>query len=141
MIARLIKWQSRGPFSHGSVLLDDNTVIESVAGDGVRRVSLATYADQYAAGLIMTAVLDLTDAEYARAVDFLESQLGKPYDYWGAIQFVTRGKQSNRHSRRWFCTELVYQMLVELGRPCFNRTQAWEVSPTLLGRAPQLTFV
>ena len=141
IVSRLIKWQTRGPYSHASVLLDDGTIWESVASDGVRRCHATTYAKQYAANQIDSAKVILTDEEYERFIQCWMEQEGKPYDRSGVLGFVTRRRQTTHSNARWFCAEILYYALSTVCGPLFNKTEPWEVHPTLLARAPQFTWL
>jgi uncharacterized protein YycO len=133
-ISKAIKWQTRSQFSHASLVLPDDTVLESMQGRGVvhgRKVeSCVECVDLFT----VLAIAKVQDA----ALGFAMSQLGKPYDYTMVARFVTRRTESLRTKEKWFCSELVFAAFLHAGLPLLRDTQPWEVSPELLSKSPYL---
>lgn len=148
-ISRLIRWQTRSPYSHAAFLLDDGSVIEAWQPcvreiSPARHSSLATrhfaaLSRQHTPGTtvdIFKFVAPLT-ADENRQLEFLARRdVGTPYDYRGIIRFLTR--QRDGRSRRLFCSEQVFARCRQIGRPLLERTEAWRVPPDWLARSPHL---
>ncbi len=140
IIARLIRWQQRGPHSHASIVVR-GTVYEAKEFVGVIASPAAKYEADLKAGLIDVAALKLFDAELDQLEAWLQSQLGCKYDYWGVLRFVTRTKaRGGGEARRWFCSEYIDAALAQLNVRLFANTESWEVSPSWLGRSVRLNF-
>lgn len=85
---------------HCGIIYNDNTVIEASARGGVRGVTLNSFK---ARGKY--CIVDFEVPKEVAAMTFLYSQLGKPYDWSGAIAYPFRGDWQNRD--KWYCSELV----------------------------------
>jgi uncharacterized protein YycO len=133
----LIRWQTRSDFSHAAVF-HDGLIYESnppcVRKVDVRGWSWAEIENQY--GTITVIDVPVTPAQETCIVNFLEDQLGKPYDYTMVIRFITREQESRASRGKWFCSELVFAAFQQAGIDLLARTEPWEVSPGLLGRTP-----
>jgi uncharacterized protein YycO len=140
LVGDLIRWHSRGKYSHASLWVPGVGVIESREGKGVRRLpdlqpAKGEQIDVFeVAGLTIDQALDVWN--------FASAQVGKKYDWSMVFGFVSRAtKEGHEAGGKWFCSELAFasfkQALVELLRD----TVAWEVSPVLLGKSPLLKFV
>lgn len=133
-VSKLIKFQSRSEYSHASLVLPDDTVLESMQGRGVvhgRKVeSCAECVDLFS----VHSLASVRDA----ALGFAMSQLGKPYDYTMVARFLSRRTESLRTKDKWFCSELVFAAFLHAGLPLLRDTQPWEVSPELLSKSPYL---
>ena len=61
-----------------------------------------------------------------RARSFLDTQIGKKYDYAGIVHFLMRHGKDN--PARWFCSEIDNRWSRELGTPLCNKPD-YRVSP------------
>lgn len=137
LVSTLIKWQSRSVYSHASLILPDDTILESMQGQGVvHNRSLISCADT----TDVCEVVGLASV-HAAAQRFAEAQLGKPYDYTMVARFVSRRPETRKSSGKWFCSELVFASFASAGLPLLRDTEAWEVSPGLLAKSPYLVPV
>lgn len=131
-ISRLIRWQTRSKYSHAALLLSDGrTIIEAWQGAGVRVKEITDWTD-----VDLFEIEGLTPLVETRAYSFACDQVGKKYDYWGVIRFVSR-----RHmpaNEKWFCSELAFAALEIAGLRLLERIDASEVSPHLLSLSPLL---
>lgn len=138
LIGTLIRWQTRSPYSHASIVLRQAAVIESREGIGVRWLSKL----QPAAGeQIDLFAVELTIDQANKLEAFLLAQLGKRYDWSSVLRFVSRRQASRRSREVWFCSELVFAAFQHVGINLLARTEPWEVSPGLLSRSPLITPV
>jgi uncharacterized protein YycO len=141
LFSRLIRWQTRSPYSHASVWFyeaadpDGGVVIESMEGVGVRSIPAIGYRDARQSGTIMLyRVPSLTDGQIAKIRSFMEGQIGLKYDWAAVFKFVTRRKHA--HDDKWFCSELVFAAFKEAGVTLLNGTEAWAVWPGQLAHSP-----
>lgn len=134
-VGKLIRWQSRGCYSHASVILPDDSVIESKEFIGVRHLPHIISDPGEAVDQFTVAT---TPAQDLAIGVFLKAQLGKTYDYAAIARFITRKPQPTDDRDKWFCSELVFEAFRQAGIILLARTEAWEVSPSLLGKSPLL---
>ncbi len=134
LISALIRWQTRGRYSHAALLQPDGRIIEAWQGAGVRRKYLNDWS-----GADIYDVPGLTDKGWGIALQFAAAQLGKRYDYRGVCRFVTRNQAPSND--RWFCSELVYAACAEGGLHLLQRNVVTPgmVSPQMLGLSPLLS--
>ena len=141
ILSSLIKWQTRSEYSHASLVLPDDSLLEALQGHGViHSRTLAEMRDP----VDVYALPDLDDIAHANALEFARQQLGKPYDYLMVARFVTRRQETRRTSGKWFCSELVYAAfafgaLRSLLHPV--NVEPWQVSPETLSYSPLLVRV
>lgn len=77
LFSKLITMVDNGPWSHAAMCTGEETLLEAITS-GVQERSLDVYADpRYRVGLYRP--LGLTEPE--KSLDFLRSQIGKPYGY------------------------------------------------------------
>lgn len=131
IISTLIRWQSRGPYSHAAILLPDGQIVESWQGSGVRTKRLTDWTD-----IDAYLIPEMSRGQWKTAIRYALSQVGKKYDYLGVARFVTR--RPSRDNDKWFCSELVYRALQEAGINLFERIEPWAVSPAMLAYSPLL---
>lgn len=134
LISTLIRWQTRGEYSHAALQIEhpDGGIYESWQGAGVRRLkNLKSWenVDRY-------EVRSITSDQIHAVRYFMDQQRGKKYDYVGVLRFVTRRRRGD--NEKWFCSELVFEALKSAKIPLFVRTEGWEVSPDMLKRSPRL---
>lgn len=108
-----------GQWSHCGIVSHEGTVIEAVAFKGVIETPLVKYYARYAAFHIVQIPCDNPEG----AIEFARSQIGKPYDYWGAIGIAVRRKSWSDEDA-WQCSELVEASLKSAGRTRFRNDPA-----------------
>jgi hypothetical protein len=134
ILSSLIRWQTRSAYSHAAIHLGDGAIIESWQGAGVRRTWLRDWSN-----VTQFGVRGMTGAQWRRAIDFAEAEIGAGYDYLGVVRFVSRRRLPL--NERWFCSELVFAALEAAGVRLLERTEAAEVSPGMLALSPYLEEV
>jgi uncharacterized protein YycO len=112
-------WSS---WSHCGIVTPHNTVIEAAAFKGVVEHSLAGFLS----GVSKHSFKDIPVPDDAAALAWARSQIGKPYDWWGAIGLAFHREWGEPGS--WFCSELVEAAAVAGGRIRFV-AQARRVTP------------
>lgn len=131
VLSSLIRWQTRGKYSHAALLIGENEIIEAWQGDGVRMKKITDWSN-----VDIFDVPSATPQQWQDAIDFACKQRGKGYDYLGVVRFLTRRDRDN--PERWFCSELVFASFLAAGVPLLARIKAHEVSPGLLSNSPLL---
>lgn len=83
--------------------------------------------------------VEVTAEQKAKVIEFLEAQLGKPYDWKGVFRFISRpaGKDP-MWQEEWFCSELVFAAFAYAGIYLLLRIEAWKVFPGLVVNSPVL---
>jgi uncharacterized protein YycO len=146
-VSQLIEWQSgrgRHPYSHAALLFTDNTVIESrerhystrlgKCTSGVQKLSLSQWqADNAGTSFDIFKLIVPCDETKIRL--FAERQVGKPYDYWGVLRFLTRRNYQQQPDDKWWCSEIVFQAILK-SVALLENTEGWEVAPDWLKRTP-----
>jgi uncharacterized protein YycO len=135
LFSRLIRWFSRSKYSHVSVWFVDLTVsyggyvIESLEPKGVRVCPAHLYREARRDGRITLYAprTPLSQAERDAMERAMREQMDKPYDWTGVFRFLTRKRHAQDET--WFCSELVAYAFTKAGRPLFEQTEWWEVTP------------
>ena len=138
VIARAIQWQTRSVYSHASVVFEGSgVVIEAREFKGVRSI---LWDEVVASGETVDVfrVKGLVPEAEEVVWEFLQEQLGKPYDYTMVARFITRRQGAREESGKWFCSELVFAALAQAGVRLLERIEAWEVSPGVLRLSTRL---
>lgn len=128
-VSALIRWQTWSKYSHVA-LVTPAGVYEACVGKGVIRRNFwddTTGIDFF----VLPTPMHREDALKA----FLEHQVGKKYDWLGALRFLTRRKRSNT---RWFCSELAFEAAQFAGVTMLRGISALQVSPGTLSLCPML---
>lgn len=131
-VSSLIRWQTRGKYSHAAFLRPDGRIIESWMTEGVRIKKLSDWSN-----IDAFDIKDITEEQGILAMNYAQKQVGMKYDWWGVVRFVSRDSLPDA-VHRWFCSELVYHSLSMAGVHLFRDTAAYEVSPDLLRRSLRL---
>jgi uncharacterized protein YycO len=130
MISSLIKWQTRGEYSHAAIIAG-GVLYEAKEFKGTRkRMAVDDEKAIYDDFLVET-----TKEQRDILIGFLEKQMGKDYDYSMVIRFLTRQQEQRASTGKWFCSEIIFASLRKAGVTLFNMTEPWEVSPDDLKRS------
>lgn len=137
LISRMIRWHTRGLWSHAAVVID-GVVYEAREGRGVikRRWGTSGYPDK--AWTLRTPVEALSLEQVEAMKNWLDAQMGSPYDYRQVFRFVTRLGFHPSTAGKWFCSELVYEAFKQVGVELFSNVEAYEVPPVWLDRTVML---
>lgn len=133
LISALIRWQTRGTYSHAAIItgLRPLTIIEAWQGSGVRQKSLGFDLKN----IDFFALRKEPNFSTERAITFACAQLGFPYDYRGVFRFVTRVPA--HINSKWFCSELVHEAVRVGGMELLQRESS-EVAPEHLSWSTKL---
>lgn len=129
VVSALIRWQTRGPYSHAALLYPDNRTIIEAWHSGVRKAQVEDWN-----GIDIFDVPEIDD--WTSVFAYAEARLGKKYDFLSVARFVTRQKPPMGDERE-FCSELVFGALATKVK-VLARIDAANVSPTHLGWSPKL---
>ena len=138
-ISKLIRWQTRLPYSHAAFLLNDGTVIEAWQ-PCVRHV--ADLSVQHHPGTVVDVFRfaePFTEAQEEQFFMLLCRDLGVPYDYRSILRFCTR-KQGDGTRKKLFCSEQVFDRCGKMGRRLLEHVEAWQVAPGHIAWSPLLRF-
>lgn len=132
-ISWAIRWQTRSVYSHVAIVLPGGTLVEAkeFAGVRARAVAAADRAQDWYTFTVGRAPFEL-------AVDWLDEQLGKGYDYTMVARFLTRRQEARASTGKWFCSELAFAFARQAGLDLLARVEPWAVSPALLAMSPYL---
>lgn len=139
-ISKLIKWQTRGKYSHAAIIFKDGKVIEAwQAGDSLVRF-MPSVNEGHTLGTEVDIFKVKTTSKQDKVIyDFMRGQVGKKYDWGLILGFLTRGDTDNRD--KWICSELVFAAFKVAGIDLLAATNAYEVSPSLIRRSTLLEYV
>jgi uncharacterized protein YycO len=105
--SRLIEWYDHGQYSHVDTVLPDGSLLgarDDVIGSIPAGVQIRPAG--YVIGDRMKRVtVPCSDAREQNYYDFVEAQIGKPYDEKAIAAFFTG--RDWRDESAWFCSELV----------------------------------
>jgi uncharacterized protein YycO len=98
---RIIDWFTHSQYSHVAIDIGGGWLIEAYPGVGVRQRLI----DENDKSMVRFHVKGSSVANYANQLGWLQSQLGKPYDFKGIGGFVLN--DANFHNPgAWFCSAI-----------------------------------
>lgn len=141
----IIRWFTRSKWSHvdivvGSDLQDKTAPIIGATTKGVICYTLSDrlfHAKRAVAVKIVPngIVADQVEASKLEALKWLQSQLGKKYD-WGAIFFAIGLNRNWRDEDSWFCSELAAEFALKCGMPVVDPSVHYRVTPQDIYNSP-----
>ncbi len=132
-ISWIVKFQTRSHYSHAALRIPGtNRVIESYPGKGVRERELTAKDWER---IHAYEVIGMSPKQWVDAVEFCQSQLGKPYDWRSVFKFMTRTPA--HENGKWFCSELVFRAIERAYIRLLQMTAEY-VDPGHLGTSPHL---
>lgn len=131
----LIRLQTRSRWSHVAIVVN-GTLYEAWQFAGVRKMPYAEHEKKHGTAGIDIFKLNVP-CDVAAVQAYLESRVGKGYDWVGVLRFVTRRRVLKND--RDFCSELGFAGIQAGGVSLFARTEPWEVSPGWFGRSTLLS--
>lgn len=137
LTSKLIKWKTRGPYSHASIIFGNGDILEAwESTNSVRYIK--NLSDGHTPGTEVD-IFDITlpvDETAARA--FADAQLGKKYEYRLIAKFITNTNGNNPD--KWVCSEISLELVAHGGVSLLERVPAYKVSPVTLSWSPLLKF-
>jgi uncharacterized protein YycO len=131
-ISAAIRWQTRSEYSHVAIALG-GVLYEAREFRGTIKRAVEVADLREADRFTLRAHPAPEQVQCMR--EFLEKQVGKPYDYRMVARFISRLQETRKSRGKWFCSELVFAALQVGGVHLLARTEPWEVSPGLLTRS------
>lgn len=129
IISALIRWQTRGKYSHAALLLPSGEILEAWQGKGVRVTTLKDWE-----GVDAFAVPSMYPDQWAMAIEKGLYEIGAGYDYWGVFSFIRKQPSPDN----WFCSVLVFSLIAAVGVRLLERIEPRHVYPTLISYSPLL---
>lgn len=101
----------------------DGVVYDAMAGKGVRLMSAWGFEHRWDKAIPVSVPVKDKQA----ALDFLEEQIGKPYDWGGIIAFPFR--KSWHDKAKWFCSELAAEAMNLGSHYSISRVASSRITP------------
>ncbi|WP_456459700.1 YiiX/YebB-like N1pC/P60 family cysteine hydrolase [Desulfurobacterium sp.] len=142
LTSRLIRWwQWSFPYTHIAYCLSlsdlNDPIVVEAWWNGVRQ---GKFSDVHTPGTEFAVYsIQVTEEQKEKIEEFLQRQLGKPYDWLGILGFPLRNWKLESKDR-WFCSELVFTAFKQAGVELLKNTHPSEVSPRLFLKSPLLQF-
>lgn len=89
-ISKLIRWVTKGEWSHVAIVWKDQTLIEAVLGKGVRHFDAGNYINDPDTITCLYRIKGITDQQAAMIVKEAVRNLDTPYDLIGQIGVLIR---------------------------------------------------
>lgn len=136
--SKLIKFLNWSDYSHTAWQdPEDHTCWHAVAGSGVSQSK--DISETHTDGTpIELYYMDYTPPQLKAMREFAKAQLGKPYDWPGAFNFITRPKDYRGNMEKWFCSGFVFALHQAAGIDLLKRVPYWKVTPAMICYSPLL---
>lgn len=112
LAVRFVTW---GTWSHCGLLTPDNTVIEAAWPHGVVETPLEDHVRKKS----NWAIRQTPCANPLKALAWARTQLGKPYDMWGAVGLGLHREWDKDDA--WWCSEFIAKANAEGDTPLYAR--------------------
>jgi len=143
VVSRIIRFRTWSKWSHVAILVshgDTTLLLESNPGGVTVTGDVQEIYNQIQEAYVLTLRPELAELLDGQAmIDFMRKQKGKKYDYPAAFGFLFRAKETRISKGLWFCSEIVFQTVLEGGLALLERVDAYKVSPGLLYMSPLMT--
>jgi uncharacterized protein YycO len=138
-ISRAIKFVTWGQYSHTAIILGNGSIVEAWQGSNSVRV-IKHISDGHKPGTPVDIYSVRMGAEQERVFrEFIASQIGKKYDFWGIAGFLRR--KDLQRGESWFCSELFAAGCEKAGVKLLNNVRPSQVSPSMVTRSPLTTLI
>lgn len=144
LVSKAIQFRTWSKYSHVASIHPDGSVVEAwVKSATVRRTLCPSCGHQPGTVIDCFAWPGLTHGEVEGLHEFYVSQVGKPYDFLGALGFLRRRHSAapGHDGRAWFCSELAFAGSIAIRKPLLMRIPAWKVYPGMFELSPRLEYV
>ena len=136
--SRIIRWFTRSEYSHAAWVEVSGKTWESWEPGGVRTVPSPLVGHDPRTPIDFFFVQGMDEISAQLVTDFFRRQLGKPYDFWGIIGFLSR-RSRRACDPRWFCSEILIEALRAGGLHILsNRLDSYKVTPRDVAVSPLL---
>lgn len=134
-VSRLIRWRDWSPYSHISWIEPDGTEYESCWPNGVQR--MPKWGMNHTPGTEIDCFdVPLNEVEHAGLIDFLDSHVGKGYDFAAIFGFAARLPVQDKD--KLFCSEYIFAAFQSIRISLLARVSAWKVPPAYFPLSPLL---
>ena len=118
----ILRWAQRCKYSHCEVLFNDFIIGSRL--DGVKRYKIESLnkTKDYEISHI-----ECTQEQFNSFKNFIESQVGKGYDWRAYVGFVFFKKEHD--PKKWFCSELILEGLNRAGIEVFRNVETYFCMP------------
>jgi len=140
LISRLIRWQTRSPYSHVAIELDNGVIFEAWHRGGViKHDARRSLLDVHEHGTQVDVLrVDMLEGFVPATEQWLDRRVGSRYDFRSVLRFVTR--RPAVENNRWFCSELVSEALSHVGM-FLQHAPSHDLSPRDIVMSPKLELV
>jgi uncharacterized protein YycO len=104
-LSRAIRFFSQGKFNHVSIQIGED-VWESHIDCGVRKVK-----EDWSGRLTIKESIPINTDKKDLVIKWLDKQVGKKYDIWGALSVVWRMFRQGKD--KWYCSEYAFVALMK----------------------------
>lgn len=111
-------------FSHVVAIIGDRAYEASMTG-GCRAVAI----DEVMKGVVQYQDMKVWVPDLEKAVAFGEEQNGRAYDFWGAMGIPLLKSDEWGDTSSWWCSELVFALLMAGGTILLDPDEAHRVTP------------
>jgi hypothetical protein len=142
VIGCLIRWRTWRKYAHAAIEIDGmlyEAVENPFPNGGVIKndVSESWIPGRQKPSLTLVSET-LSDSNVQSMTNFLEECVGKKYDYWAVLAFISRRKERISSKDKYFCSELVCEAFKWIDKPLFNNLHCRKVSPGLIANSIRL---
>jgi len=133
---------SRGKYCHVSTNIND-IIYEARPFVGVRKFEISQLNNIETKNKIIDIynVPNISLKNQKNLATFFDRQLGKSYDYFGALGFILyTTRQSRIDSGKWICSELATAGFEKIGNSLLGRCNPWKISPVILSYSPHIQY-
>lgn len=134
-IDKLICFFSRGKYCHVNVKIN-NTVYDCRPFRGVHKVNVIDFKRGKVVDLYNLSKVSTLQEQ--KVMKFLESQVGKNYDWVALFGFILYTEEQERN--RYTCSELTFTAFKKVGINLLERIHPYKVSPNMISYSPLLKF-
>lgn len=108
--------------------------VVAIAGDRAYEASMthgcrATTVDQVMKGVVQYQDMTVWVPDLEKAIAFGEEQSGRGYDFWGALGIPFLASDDWNDTSTWWCSELVFALLMAGGAILLDPAEAHRVTP------------
>ena len=137
-VSRLIRFFSRDIYSHAAIRVDD-AVFEAKEFKGVIKSTDWNIKNEEVDIFLLKQ--EISNEKLQDLKNFLDKQVGKPYDYLMVLGFILyTSREGRKNSGKWFCSELIFAALEKIGIKLLNYLQPWKVHPSMICYSNLITF-
>jgi len=140
LVSWLIQRFTWGPISHVAIWEPlTNMVYEAWHRGGVVRRHSFDEGHTPGTHVELYAVRDMSHSVALEVFHYLDTQVGKKYDFRGIWGFMVRRRRQNPD--KWFCSELVMEALRKVKIFPLDRIWPHQVSPSALRTSPKFVYL